>query len=324
MESEGSETDVAVSETNGASERRMKIGVITDLSDDAIDGRAARWDEIRAQARAAEEIGLDSFWVPDHLLFRRTEQVDVDERGAWEAFTFLGALAASTSRVALGPLVAATSFRNPALLAKVADALDEISGGRFILGLGAGWHKPEYDAFGFPFDHRASRFEEALKIIVPLLREGRVDFEGQYYTARDCVLRPRGPSPRGPRIWIGGEQPRMLELTARYADAWNTVWHPRPAGVAKAYEGFKEACARVGRDPEHVELTAGSMARVLLPGERSAGEWRGVAGSPQEVAAHLRGFAEVGVRHLVVVPGQSGVEGVRRFEPVLEILDAGG
>ncbi len=315
---------MAERETDSTGQRRMRIGVISDLGDDAIDGRAARWDEIREQARAAEEIGLDSFWVPDHLLFRRTEQVDVDEGGAWEAFTFLGALAASTSRIALGPLVAATSFRNPALLAKMADALDEISGGRFILGLGAGWHKPEYDAFGFPFDHRASRFEEALKIIVPLLREGRVDFAGQYYTARDCVLRPRGPSPRGPRIWIGGRQPRMLELTARHADAWNTVWHPRPEGVAGAYAGFKEACARVGRDPEDVELTAGTFARVLLPGERSEGEWRGVAGSPEEVAAHLRGFAAVGVRHLVVVPGQPGVEGVRRFKPVLDILDGQG
>jgi probable F420-dependent oxidoreductase len=304
-------------------ERRMRIGVIAELGDDPPTG-APRFSEIQAQARKAEEIGLDSFWVADHLLFRRTENVDIDEGGAWEAFTFLAGLAASTERIALGPLVAATSFRNPALLAKMADSMDEISNGRFILGVGAGWHKPEYDAFGFPYDHRASRFEEALRIIMPLLREGRVDFAGEYYSARDCVLRPRGPSASagGSKLWIGGRRPRMLELTAQYADAWNTVWHRDAAGVTKAYADFVEACARVGRDPAAVELTAGMLARVLLPGEESTGDWNGFAGSADEVAAHLREFADAGVKHLVVVLGTPGVEGVARMAPVLAALDA--
>jgi probable F420-dependent oxidoreductase len=302
--------------------RRMHIGVIAELGDDQPDGRAPSFGEIQAQARKAEEIGLDSFWVADHLLFRRTENVDVDEGGCWEAFTFLAALAASTSRITLGPLVAATSFRNPALLAKMADSMDEISGGRFILGIGAGWHKPEYDAFGFPFDHRASRFEEAVQIVAPLLREGRVDYAGAYYSARDCVLRPRGPTAGGPKIWIGGRQPRMLELTARYADAWNTVWHKDATGVTKAYAAFTEACERVGRDPAAVELTAGTLARVLLPGETSTDDWKGFAGSADEVAAHLREFADAGVKHLVIVPGTPGMEGVARMAPVLAVLDA--
>src|SRR5262249_29223461 len=170
--------------TDDMTKRQMRIGVITDLSEDGWDGRTPRYKEIEAQARAAEAAGLDSFWLADHLLYRRTEQVAIDEMGCWEAFTFLSALAAATAHIQLGPLVAATSFRNRALLAKMADSLDEISGGRFILGLGAGWHQPEYDAFGYPFDHRAGRFEEALQVIVPLLREGRVDFAGHYYTAR--------------------------------------------------------------------------------------------------------------------------------------------
>src|SRR5262245_27081060 len=154
----------------------MRLGVITDLSEDGLDGRTPRYKDIEAQAQAAEAVGLDSFWLADHLLYRRTEQVDIDEMGCWEAFTFLSALAAATTRIQLGPLVAATSFRNPALLAKMADSLDEISDGRFILGIGAGWHQPEYDGFGYPFDHRVARFEESLQIIKPLLREGKVDF----------------------------------------------------------------------------------------------------------------------------------------------------
>jgi probable F420-dependent oxidoreductase len=299
----------------------MKVGVMANLSEDAIDGRAPRYKEVEAQARKAEEIGLDSFWLADHLLYRRTDTADPEEQGCWEAFTFLSALASATARITLGPLVAATSFRNPALLAKMADSLDEITGGRFILGIGAGWHQPEYDAFGFPFDHRAARFEEAVQIIAPLLREGRVDFAGQYYTARDCVLRPRGPTPGGPKIWIGGRRPRMLELTARYADAWNTVWHPQPEGVVAQYEEFKAACARVGTNPARVELTAGTFARVLLPGEQSSDDWKHFAGSAEEVAAQLKRFADVGVKHLVVIRGTPGVEGVTRMAPVLAALD---
>ena len=169
-------------------------------------------------ARRAEEVGFDSFWLPDHLLFRFPQ---VHQQGAWDAWSLLAALAATTRTLEIGPLVACSSFRNPALIAKMADTIDEISGGRLILGLGAGWHEPEYAAFGFPYDHRVSRFEEALQIITALLRTGQVDFQGDYYSARDCELRPRGPRPEGPPILVGGSGQRMLRLAARYADAWN-------------------------------------------------------------------------------------------------------
>src|SRR3954468_15787373 len=192
---------------DGATGRRMKIGVLASLGEGSMGERAKRYADIQAMAQTAEQIGLDSFWLADHLIYRYPEK---DENGCWEVFTFLSGVAAATSRIALGPLVACTSFRNPALLAKMADALDEISGGRFILGLGAGWHEPEYTAFGWPFDHRVGRFEEAMQIIAPLLRKGKVDFHGQYYDATDCVLRPRGPSPAGPPLMIGGTRPRML------------------------------------------------------------------------------------------------------------------
>ncbi len=204
------------------------------------------WAKLREIARTAEAVGFDTIWVEDHFIFRHSPPIIMEpgeSHGRWDTWVILSALAEATSRVTLGPFVACTGFRNPALLAKMADTLDEVSGGRLILALGAGWHRPEYDAFGYPFDHRVSRFEEAIQIIMPLLREGRVDFQGQYHTARDCELLPRGPRPNGPPIWIGAKEPRMLELTARYADAFNSVWHPTPPTAVAQFDKLKKICA---------------------------------------------------------------------------------
>ena len=170
--------------------RPCKIGVFLPLIENQGVQGTPPWRDLLAMTQRAEQLGFDSVWVPDHVLFRHPGQETV---GVWEAMSMLSALAAATNKIELGPLVLCVGFRNPALLAKMADTIDEISGGRFILGLGAGWHKPEYDAFGYPFDHRYARFEEALTIIHGLLHDGAVDFEGTYYQARDCELRPRGP-----------------------------------------------------------------------------------------------------------------------------------
>ena len=172
--------------------------------------REVRWPEYLAMARAAEDVGFDTLWLGDHLLYRYG---DGSTRGPWEVWTMLAALAASTSRIRLGPLVAATAFHAPPMLAKLAATVDEISGGRLILGLGAGWNDAEFRAFGFPFDHRISRFEEAFTIIRTLLREGYIDFHGTYYEMRDLELLPRGPRPQGPPLMVGSVRPRMLHIT---------------------------------------------------------------------------------------------------------------
>ena len=212
--------------------RPLKIGILMPLCEQAHAGRTARWSEFKAMALHAEAAGFDSLWVNDHLLFR-VEGPEGPTRGIWEGWSLLSALAAVTSRVELGTFVICTSFRNPALTAKMADTVDEISDGRLILGLGAGWHAPEYQAFGFPYENVVSRFEEALQIIHPLLRTGCVDFHGSYYTAAECELSPRGPRRSGPPIMIGAraDRPRALRLTAEYADYSNmfpspTTCHP--------------------------------------------------------------------------------------------------
>jgi probable F420-dependent oxidoreductase len=299
--------------------QRVKVGWIVGLDEGGHEGHTPRYRDIQAMAQRAEQAGLDSFWVPDHFFYQPPE-AGAARVGQWEALTFLSALAATTSRITLGPLVAATSFRNPTLLAKMADSIDEISDGRFVLGIGAGWHKPEYDGFGYPFDHLAGRFEEALQVIVPLLREGEVDFAGQYYTAQNATLRPRGPAPRGPRLLIGARRPRMLRLVARYADAWNTAWHVKPEVAAERWEEMRTVCAEVGRDPATLELTCGVMLRILGPGEQPDPEAKAIQGTAEKVAAALRGFADVGVQHLIAIVEPERTENAERLGEVAALL----
>jgi alkanesulfonate monooxygenase SsuD/methylene tetrahydromethanopterin reductase-like flavin-dependent oxidoreductase (luciferase family) len=283
-----------------------------------------RWTDLAQMARIAEDIGLDSVWVGDHYLYRQPDGA----RGPWEAWTQLAAIAAVTSRVEIGPLVASTSFHQPGVLAKLAMTVEEISAGRLILGLGAGWNETEYKAFGFPFDHRVSRFEEAFTIIRTLLREGAIDFEGQYYTLRDCELLPRGPRPQGPPLLIGSSGPRMLRITMPHVEQWN-AWYwwfkNDPAQVAQQHQLVDAACREVGRDPATVERTV--AAYVELPGATGArvfdrGTAPPISGAPDEIARALRRFADAGVSHVQLVIDPVTPAGVEALAPVLEALDA--
>ena len=284
----------------------------------------ARWSELAEMARLAEDIGLDSVWVGDHYLYRDAKR----SRGPWEVWTQLAALAAVTSRLELGPLVASTSFHQPGVLAKFAATVDEISGGRLILGLGAGWNATEYAAFGFAFDHRVSRFEEAFTIIRTLLRDGHIDFDGRYYQLRDCELLPRGPRPEGPPILIGSSGPRMLRITMPYVRSWN-AWYSTygntAGGLAVQRELVDQACGAVGRDPAEVERTVAAF--VSLPGaagQRDFDRLRTppISGSADEIAATLRGFAAQGIGHVQLVIDPVTPAGVEGLAPVLEELDA--
>ena len=226
-----------------------------------------------------------------------------------------------TKRIEIGPLVSCTSFHNPALLAKKAATVEEISGGRLILGLGAGWMKPEYRAFGFPFDHRVSRFEEAFTIIRTLLREGQIDFDGTYYQARDCELRPRGPRAAGPPILIGTHSPRMLRLMARYAEQWNG-WIPdrsRVEEVAPLRSLVDEACEEVGRNPATLERTV--TISVNPTEQRGSANTGTLTGAPEVLAEALRDFAREGICHIQISFEPMTLSSIEAFAPTLELLD---
>ena len=284
--------------------------------------REVPWSEVVEIARAAEDCGFDSIWVGDHLLYRD----EIGPSGPWEAWTSLAALAQATSRVELGPLVAATSFHSPAMIAKMAATVDEISGGRLILGLGAGWNQIEYDAFGFPFDHRVSRFEEAFTIIRTLVREGRIDFEGNYYTHRDMELLPRARADM--KILLGSNGPRMLRIGARHMDMWNSwfVWFGnRAEGLGGLIDELETACEEVGRDPATIEKTAAVLVQTERGGGRRAGseerpEAPPMRGSHEDIAEQLRAFERAGVSHLQLVIDPIDTQAVEELGDVIAML----
>jgi probable F420-dependent oxidoreductase len=263
--------------------------------------RVVRWPEYAAMARAAEEVGFDSIWLGDHLLYREDGN---PERGPWDAWTVLAGLAAITERVGLGPLVACTAFHPPGLMARQAAAVDELSGGRFTLALGSGWNETEFRAFGMPFDRRVARFEESFGIVRRLLAGERVTFEGRFHRVDDAVLLP--PAARRTPLMIGSIGPRMLALTLPYVDAWNT-WYDKygntPEGFAALNAEISAAAERAGRDPAEVERSA----CVFVALDRSAGtrpvtvEAPPVEGSMERIAAHLRELAEAGADEAILV-----------------------
>lgn len=318
-----------------STKRPLKVGIVLQHWTSGR-GIAPTWAEMQERALHAEAVGFDSLWLVDHLMFRRRESTMNREAsvanadrpewvGVWECWTVLSALAAVTSRVQLGTLVTCTAYRNPALLAKIADTVDEISGGRVVLGLGAGDHESEFNTFGYPWDHRVSRFEEALHIILPLLREGSVDFEGTYYQARECELRPRGPRPQGPPVLIGARagSPRMLRLCATHADQWNgwiAYGRSHPDEVAPMREAVDRACLDAGRDPASLGRTLTVGAAML---GRRLGSADALSGSPEEIADMVRGFAAAGIDHLQIYLHPNTMEGIDALAPVLELLDQG-
>jgi probable F420-dependent oxidoreductase len=278
----------------------MKVGLMLPLGEDDGLGRALSWPELRTLAVTAETAGLDSIWAPDHLVFQDKDRL----KGIHECWTILSAVAAVTERITVGPLVLAVPFRNPALTAKMAAELDGVSNGRLVLGLGCGWHQPEFDDFDYPFDHRVGRFEEALQIIMPMLREGRARFSGRWHRA-DAAVMPPGPRASGPRVLIAGKNPRMMRLVAHHADAWNAAWYGDPADLAELDERVArlgEACEAEGRDPSTIERTAGvfvSFRYLLQPGGETPPA-TAMQGRPDEVGAMLAAYPDHGIDHLIV------------------------
>lgn len=301
--------------------RRLRVGVQLPEVE-----RVVRWPEILDMARRAEALGYDALWVGEHLLYRFA---DGSSRGPWEAWTTMGALAAATTTIRFGPLVACTNFHNPAMLAKQAATLDEISGGRFVLGLGAGWNETEFRAYGYPYDHRIDRFGEAFTIIRTLLREGAIDFDGRWYQARDCELSPRSSTPGGPPLLIGSNGDRMLSITLPYVNAWNSWFNStgnRPEGVSALTSKVDAAATAAGRDPAEIERSVAVYVR--LRGGRGRLQGSGetppapLEGEPAKMAEELWAYAAAGIDEVQLVMDPISADSIEEFAAVLRLLDA--
>ncbi len=281
-----------------------------------------RWPEIAAIARAAEDVGFDSLWLGDHLLYRDDGQ---PERGPWDVWTTLAGLAVVTERVTIGPLVACTAFRAPGLLARTAAAVDELSGGRLVFGLGAGWNEAEFRAFGIPFDRRVSRFGEAFEIVRRLLAGERVTYEGRFHRVQKAVLLPT-PARRPPLV-IGSNGARMLALALPHVDGWNT-WYGSYGNTSEGFAALNAtidaAATQAGRDPQTVSRSA--CVFVVLdrdaPGRPIENEAPPVEGPPERIAAHLRELADAGAREAILVVSPITEPSVRDLGEVLALLDA--
>lgn len=313
--------------------RTLKIGLLLPQAEGMRGPGVRGWRQVSDMARVAEDVGFDSLWLVDHLLYLL--EGEDDPRGYWECWSLVSAIAAVTQRVEIGTLVMAMGWRNPALLAKMADTVEEISGGRLILGLGSGYHRLEYDMFGFPFDYKVSRFEEAIQIVHGLLRHGHVDFEGEYHVARECVLKPRGPRPNGPPILMGTVKPRMMACMAKYADLWNAYYddtHNKVDGIRRLRPVVDAVCREAGRDPATLERTVTALVADAsadpwwdkLPTENwvEDGPLKPLTGAPEGIAEALLEYEREGISHLQVCLEPTNVETIEAFARVLEAVDA--
>jgi alkanesulfonate monooxygenase SsuD/methylene tetrahydromethanopterin reductase-like flavin-dependent oxidoreductase (luciferase family) len=277
----------------------VKVGLYLPNGDGKMSPGILRWCDVLHLAQKTDAAGLDSVWVADHMIFRLHDQ---PTEGRWECWQMLAAIAAVTSKIEIGPLVTCMGFRNPALLAKIAETTDEISDGRLILGLGAGWHEPEFTTYGYPYDHRASRFEESFRILYDMIRTGESDFHGLYYTTDRAELRPRGPRNGQMPIMVGTDGPRLLQLTAQYADIWNTTWSFSVEEVLPRLAALDRACLQAGRDPDSI----GRSCCIFVDVEGAKGVYtqHGVSApnprSPGQVAELIGSYAHAGVDHLMV------------------------
>ena len=280
--------------------------------------------ELLAMATTAEDVGFDSLWLGDHLLY----ELEAGARGPWEVWTSLAAIAASTSTIRLGPLVASTSFHSPAMLAKQAATVDAISGGRLILGLGAGWNRREYDAFGFAYDHRVSRFGEAFTIIRTLLREGAIDFHGDYFDLDRCVLHPRS-SEIGPPLMVGSIGARMLDLTLGHVHAWNMWWSQygnTVEGFAREKERVDDLISAAGREPGSVQATAAVLVQLDGGLGRQMGDYDDfntvvpLRGDASELADQLRAFEAAGADHVQLVVDPITRASIEQLAEVVALL----
>jgi alkanesulfonate monooxygenase SsuD/methylene tetrahydromethanopterin reductase-like flavin-dependent oxidoreductase (luciferase family) len=300
---------------------RLELGLVLPMLEEIESGEKPTWVTIKTVAQRAEAIGFDTVWVVDELLWKPPSWPG--PRGFWEAASIAGAVAASTTTIGVGTCVLSAVHRNPGLTVKIAETLDEISGGRFLFGLGAGHGGPPVGRFGYPEDYTISRYEDALEIIVPALRGEVVTREGRYHRASDLEIRPRGPRPGRIPLMLAGHGPRTMRLAARHADIWSgfVTESSLPEAFVPLLDRLVETCADVGRDPDTLGRSIAVAVEPAGTGySESVGFGRAISGSPEEITATLARFTEIGATRVEVMLMPDTGAALDALEPAIHSL----
>ena len=285
------------------------------------------WSEILATASYAEATGWDGAWIADHFMPNADGPFPL-ETPTLEAGTLVAALAAAVPRVRIGTLVLGNTYRHPAVVANMAVTVDHVSGGRFTLGIGAGWQENEHAAYGIelhPPGARIDRFAEAAEVIHSLLRSERTTFKGRYYEIIDAISEPK-PVQEPLPILVGGGGDRTLGIAARWADAWNT-WG-QPDHIAERSAALTRACERVGREPDLIARTAQALVFIADDADAIAKVERlvelapmpAIGGTVEQLRDVVAGYAQAGLDELVV-PDRSLGHGTAKLERMDRFID---
>ena len=299
----------------------VAFGLVLPMFERPVDGMKPTWAEIRAEVERAEELGFDTVWTADEIVWRFPEWPG--PRGWWECLTMTGAVAAYSSTLQVGTWVMSALHHNPGMVVSAAETLDEISGGRFVLGLGAGHPGGGAKEFGYPADKTVSRYAEALEIIVPLLRGKTVTFNGEFHCADGAEVLPRGPRPGQIPLMLGGHSPRTMTLAATYADTWSAfaTTSSLPGAFVTMIEQLDKICEGIGRDPASI---ARSVGVFVEPGDAKLAEaigfGVGITGSTDQITETIAGFADVGVTRVEIFPYPNTIETLERLTAVLGAL----
>ena len=299
----------------------VAFGLVLPMFERPVDGVKPTWAEIGALAERGEGLGFDTVWTADEILWRMPEWPG--PRGWWECLTMTGAVAASTSTVQVGTWVMSALHHNPAMVASAAETLDEISGGRFVLGVGAGHLSGGAKNFGYPADKTVSRYAEALEIIVPLLRGESVTFKGEFHHADGAEVLPRGPRPGRVPLMLGGHSPRTMKLAATHADTWSAyaTTSSLPVAFKTMIEQLDRICEGIGRDPASIGRSVGVFVE---PGDAKLAEAIGfgiaITGSIDQITDTISGFADIGVTRVEIFPYPNTIDTLEQLAPVVAAL----
>ncbi|MBX3077860.1 MAG: LLM class flavin-dependent oxidoreductase [Cryobacterium sp.] len=299
----------------------LPLGIVLPMVEQPPVGGAPSWADMLSIAQFGESVGADTVFLADEILWRDPDWPE--PRGWWDCLTLAGALAASTSTIKIGTWVLSALQHQPGMFVRAAETLDEISGGRFVLGIGAG-HAGGATALGFATDNAVSRYLEAVEIIVPLLRsEDPVTFEGDFHRAEEVIVRPRGPRSGRIPLMMGGHKPRTMTAAAQHADVWSAfaTTSSLPEAFRDLTHQLDQICEKVGRDPASIERSVGVWVDV---GDETTAESVGlgvpITGSSAEITDTLARFADVGVTRVEIAPWPPTLDAVHRLEPVIRDL----